>query len=166
MVPIKTQKAKVNSVDYIVTLVVGIDLEDGPDQAVRDVEGELMRHVDDTMRELANGWIDRSGVELDLSRAEACFAVVVKTGDHTRAASQARGALSIAVHAAGGATPHRPFPPDAEWSVRLLETSVVEGGNDELPSACRRHGEELKVPSGDLWGARSRELQSSPQAMG
>ena len=62
----------------------------------------------------------RSEVHLDEARSEATFVVVVEAGDQKRAVSKAWGVLSMAVHAAGGASSHRPFPMDADWSVRLL----------------------------------------------
>jgi len=81
-----------------------------------------MDHVDDTMMELERRWVQDAQVDLDLTRSEATFLITVSSEDETRAISQARGVLSMAIHSAGGATPHRPFPQDAEWSVRLLAT--------------------------------------------
>lgn len=106
--------------EYLVKLVVGIELIEAPGSMPRDADGDLMRHVDDSIVALEHRWTNGCGVEVDLKRAEATYSVVVDTGDETRAISQARGLLSIAIHAAGGATPHRPFPRDANWSVRLV----------------------------------------------
>ena len=97
-------------VEYVVTLVVGIELIEVPGRTERDVDGALMRHVDDTMHELERRWIDDSSVDLDLGRKEATFRVLVDSGDEARAVDRARSLLSMAVHAAGGATPTRPFP--------------------------------------------------------
>jgi hypothetical protein len=49
--------------------------------------------------------------------------------------SKAWGVLSMAVHAAGGATSHRPFPPDAEWSVRLLTAKALPREKEDRTAA-------------------------------
>ena len=95
---------------YVVKLVIGIELIEPPSSTLCDIDGELIRHVEDSIEALEHRWTNECGFELDLGRSEATYFVSVGTGDETRAISQARGLLSIAVHAAGGATPHRPFP--------------------------------------------------------
>jgi hypothetical protein len=107
-------------VEYVVKLVIGIKLIEASGGTPRDADGDLVRHVEDSIAALEHRWNNDCAVEMDLKRAEATYTVVVDTGDETRAISQARGLLSIAIHAAGGATPHRPFPRDASWSVRLV----------------------------------------------
>ena len=88
----------------------------------------------------------------------------VDTGDETRAISQARGLLSIAVHAAGGATPHRPFPRNADWSVRLVGAWAMPAPTGEAGltgvaagSTCIRQCEPhvLGVRQDHLRGART-----------
>lgn len=118
--------------EYVVSLVVGIDLIDVPEGVPSDADGDLMRHLDDTMTALGQRWIENCAVDLDLRRSEASFFVVVDTEDESRAISQARGLLSIAIHSAGGATPHRPFPRNAEWSVRLLSVAAAAAPKREL----------------------------------
>ena len=95
---------------YVVKLVIGIELIELPESTLCDIDGELIRHVEESIEALEHRWTNECGFELDLGRSEATYFVSVDTGDETRAISQARGLLSIAVHAAGGATPHRPFP--------------------------------------------------------
>jgi len=108
--------------EYVVTAVIGIDLKGPSDDTMSDTDGDLMRHIDDVMMELAHRWIEDSSVELDLARREATFSLLVEAGNEARAMSQGRGVLSMAIHSARGSTPHRPFPRDATWSVRVLET--------------------------------------------
>ena len=151
---------------YVVTLVLGIELIQDPNRAAGDVEGEILAHVDDAMRELERRWIDESGVELDLARSEALFSVVVNAGDETRAISQARGALSIAVHAARGATPHRPFPPDAEWSVKLLAAWATPQGKDGQATAPGAQGADRRRPTGTGGASGERRARRVPQTKG
>src|ERR1022692_3490001 len=105
-----------------------------------------MRHVDDTMMELEHRWIEKSGVDLDLNQSEATFLLVVDAGDESRAISQARGVVSMAIHAAGGPPPPRPFPRDADWSVRLLATWATPRAEEGGAAASRLH-------EGDLHGS-------------
>jgi hypothetical protein len=112
---------------YAVRCVVGIELKGEPQTAPAGASANLRRHVDDTMRELEHRWPWGLQVEVDPARSEAAFAVVVDAGDPQRAMSKAWGVLSMALHAAGGATSHRPFPRDAAWSVRLVSTKASPG---------------------------------------
>jgi hypothetical protein len=121
-------------VEYVVSLVIGIDLIEVTESAASDADGELMRHLDDTMTSLGQRWIDNCSVDLDLVRSEVTFFIVVDTDDESRAVTQARGLLSIAIHSAGGATPHRPFPRNAAWSVRLLSVEAAAAPKRALAS--------------------------------
>ena len=121
--------------EYVVSLVIGIELIQEPESRLRDPDGELMRHVDDSIEALEHRWTNDCGVELDVTRSEATYFVVVDTGDETRAISQAKGLLSIAIHAAAGATPHRPFPRNADWSVRLVGARATPAANRERPAS-------------------------------
>lgn len=125
--------------EYVVTAVIGIDLKGPSDETLSDPDGELMRHIDDVMTELAHRWVADSSVELDLSRCEATFSLLVEAGDETRAISQGRGVLSMAIHSAQGSTPHRPFPRDATWSVRLLGASACPAHHDKRLKAPGLH---------------------------
>ncbi len=98
-------------------------------------QARLEHHVGDAMRELEHRWIAESLVDLDPDRSEATFAVIVDAGDQQRAMSKAWGVLSMAVHAAGGATSHRPFPRDADWSVRLLSASASPRAKEDKTAA-------------------------------
>jgi hypothetical protein len=120
---------------YTVRCVVRIELKDERRATTTDAAGDLKRHVGDAMRELEHRWISESLVELDPIRSEATFAVIVDAGDQQRAMSKAWGVLSMAVHAAGGATSHRPFPRDADWSVRLLSTSASPRAKEDKTAA-------------------------------
>jgi len=146
-------KTKVASVEYIVTLVISIALIEALESTRPDADGELMRHVEDVMCELEHRWIDESGVDLDLSKSEGTFFVVVDAEDEKRAISQARGVLSIAIHAAGGATPHRPFPRDSDWSVRLLAAWASPRGPEQRAAGLGRSLGDLLRSSG-VRGAR------------
>lgn len=115
------------SVEYVVTLVVSIELIQAPWSMTADPDGELMRHIDDVVNELEHRWIEEPRYELDLTSSEATFWVVVSTADQPRAIGQAKGIFSMAVHAAGGAEPHRPFPKDATWSLQMLTASASSG---------------------------------------
>jgi hypothetical protein len=110
--------------EYAVRCVLAIELKAARPALPADVGFALRSHVDDTMRELEHRWIAGSNVELDLASSEASFTVAVEAGDPQRAMSKAWGVLSMAVHAAGGATSHRPFPQDAHWSVRLVRAKA------------------------------------------
>jgi len=140
-------RTKVASVEYVVTLVIGIDLIQAPGSTLLDPDGELMRHVDDSIVALEHRWPHDCGVELDVTRSEATYFVAVDTGDETRAISQARGLLSIAIHAAGGATPHRPFPRDADWSVRLLAARAAPTTNRERAGLTSAEAGAPQTPS-------------------
>lgn len=120
---------------YAVRCVVGIELRRPFDAKSADARGDLRRHVEDTMNELGHRWISGSEVHLDEARSEATFVVVVEAGDQKRAVSKAWGVVSMAVHAAGGASSHRPFPIDADWSVRLLVAKASEHGRDNETAA-------------------------------
>ncbi len=117
--------------EYVVTALIGIDLKGTADEQMGDPDGELMRHIDDVMKELAHRWVADSSVELDLGRCEATFSLLVEAGDQERAISQGRGVLSMAIHSARGSTPHRPFPRDATWSVRVLGTRARPAHHDK-----------------------------------
>jgi len=120
---------------YAVRCVVGIELRGAVGAPAADARDDLRRHVDDVMRELGHRWISESEVQLDEVRPEANFVVVVDAGDRQRAVSKAWGVLSMAVHAAGGASSHRPFPMDADWSVRLLAAKASERGQESETAA-------------------------------
>ena len=125
--------------EYVVTAVIGIDLKEPSDETTSDPDGELMRHIDDVMNELAHRWVANSAVELDLARCQATFSLLVEAGDEARAISQGRGVLSMAIHSACGSTPHRPFPPDAAWSVRVLGTRACPAHHQEHLGAPGLH---------------------------
>jgi hypothetical protein len=110
--------------EYAVKCVLAIELKTARPAAPAPDTGALRGHVDEAMRELEHRWVAESHVELDLARSEASFTVIVDAGDQERAMSKAWGVLSMAVHAAGGATSHRPFPADADWSVRLVRAKA------------------------------------------
>ncbi len=110
--------------EYAVSCVLGIELRSTRPVTAATMDDDLRRHVDETMRELGHRWITGSEVGLDIASSEATFIIVVDAGDQDRALSKAWGVLSMAVHAAWGATSHRPFPRDAEWSVRLLRAKA------------------------------------------
>jgi hypothetical protein len=120
---------------YTVRCVVEIEVKDERRTKTTDAAGDLEAHVGDAMRELEHRWIAESTVELDLARSEATFAVIVDAGDQQRAMSKAWGVLSMAVHAAGGATSHRPFPRDADWSVRLLSANASPRTKEDKTAA-------------------------------
>jgi len=121
--------------EYAVRCVLGIELKTTR-QGTDDGGGiGLQIHVDETMSELAHRWISESEVGLDEARSEATFTIVVDAGDQDRALSKAWGVLSMAVHAAGGATSHRPFPRDAAWSVRLLRAKASPRAKEDKTPA-------------------------------
>jgi hypothetical protein len=120
---------------YKVRCVVAIELKGERPTAATNAAGGLEHHVGDAMRELEHRWIAESSVDLDPDRSEATFAVIVDAGDQQRAMSKAWGVLSMAVHAAGGATSHRPFPRDADWSVRLLSASASPRAKEDKTAA-------------------------------
>lgn len=111
-------------VEYAVRCVLAIEIKLAHPVSPGDIGIALHRHVDETMRELEHRFIAGSDVELDLVSSEATFTLAVAAGDPQRAMSKSWGALSMAVHAAGGATSHRPFPEDADWSVRLVRAKA------------------------------------------
>ena len=121
--------------EYAVRCVLGIELKRARPVVGGDGDSEVKAHVDETMNELRHRWISESKVELDLEHSEATFTVIVGAGDHDRAMSKAWGVLSMAVHAAGGATSHRPFPRDADWSVRLVRTKASPREKEDKTAA-------------------------------
>jgi hypothetical protein len=121
--------------EYAVKCVLGIELKTAPDPSDSAADDGLKGHVEETMGELAHRWISASTVVVDTSRSEATFTVVVDAGDQDRAMSKAWGVLSMAVHAAGGATSHRPFPRDATWSVRLLRAKASPRATEDKTPA-------------------------------
>ncbi|MGO9581742.1 MAG: hypothetical protein ACLP36_02945 [Acidimicrobiales bacterium] len=121
--------------EYAVTCVVGIELKQPRQAKAADGRHGIEPHVEDAMRELEHRWISESKVDVDLARSEASFLVVVEAGDRQRAMSKAWGVLSMAVHAAGGATSHRPFPWDAAWSVRLLSAKASPRAKEDRAAA-------------------------------
>lgn len=110
---------------FSVKCVVGVELRRGADDATAAGPEALRGHVDDTLVELEHRWISLSRAEVDAPRSIATFFLLVEAGDDRRALSKAWGVLSMAIHAAGGASSHRPFPTDASWCVRLLDAETV-----------------------------------------
>ena len=121
--------------EYAVSCVVEIELRDPLAPSPGDAHRHIERHVSETVQELSHRWISGCEVDLDRSSSQATFLVVVDAGEQQRAVSKAWGVLSMAVHAAGGATSHRPFPRDAEWSVRLLNAYASRRARDDRTAA-------------------------------
>ncbi|MGA2528807.1 MAG: hypothetical protein ABSG36_06550 [Acidimicrobiales bacterium] len=121
--------------EYAVRCVLDIELKTTSQATAGARAIDLRRHVEETLVELEHRWIAETEVELDLVRSEASFLVAVEAGDEERATSKAWGVLSMAVHAAGGATSHRPFPRDAEWSVRLIRTKASPRTKEDKTAA-------------------------------
>lgn len=90
--------------EYAVSCVVEIELRDPLAPSPGDAHRHIERHVSETVQELSHRWISGCEVDLDRSSSQATFLVVVDAGEQQRAVSKAWGVLSIAVHAAGGAT--------------------------------------------------------------
>ena len=133
--PIQSAEEKVGTMEYAVRCVLDIELKTTRQTTPGAGSAELRRHIEETLVELEHRWIAKSEVELDLIRSEASFLVVVDAGDEERATSKAWGVLSMAVHAAGGATSHRPFPRDAEWSVSLIRTKASPREKEDKTAA-------------------------------
>ncbi|MGA3353097.1 MAG: hypothetical protein ABSD85_07910 [Acidimicrobiales bacterium] len=121
--------------EYAVRCVLGIELKSTDQVTAANAAGNLRAHVEETLRELEHRWVSKTAVELDPVSAEASFVVVVEAGDQDRATSKAWGVLSMAVHAAGGATSHRPFPRDAGWSVRLIRADARPWAKEDKTAA-------------------------------
>lgn len=110
---------------FSVKCVVGVELREVAGNPAASGPDALRGHVEDALGELGHRWIRQSRAELDTRRSQATFFLTVDAGDRRRALSKAWGVLSMAIHAAGGASSHRPFPSDAQWSVRLLDAQTI-----------------------------------------
>jgi hypothetical protein len=77
-------------------------------------------HLDEVMDELLHLEAGDPSIDMDLSRSEVQFAVLVQAANPLDATNEASGLIRSAIHKANGSTPDWPEPHDDVWSVQLL----------------------------------------------
>ena len=144
-VPIQTLEAKVQPMEYAVRCVVGIELKARGLPKVAMPARDLERHVHDPWESSSTAGSPGPRSKWTSRSCEATFSSSSRPATSQRAMSKAWGVLSMAVHAAGGATSHRPFPLDAEWSVRLLKAEALPRLKTGQNGCCTRLGETART---------------------